>query len=468
MDRPFILIALLSLTACTTAGVSEAVDNTAPPSYAGSDRELATHILKDSIGYATVEGRGNVPALAEYYAGVLRNAGFADDDIVISPYKQTATLAATLHGRTDEKPVLVIGHMDVVEANPADWERDPFTAIEEDGYIFGRGSLDNKFAIAMQIAALARLKRENYVPRQDVILLLSGDEETSQESTAVLAKQYKHAALALNGDAGGGAVDNNGKALYYTMQAGEKSYADFKLEFTSPGGHSSRPAEPTAITRLANALAKIGAYYFEPEHSDLTVAALRGVASQVDKELGDAMRRFANDPGDLEAVNTIRKNPAYIGQIGTTCVATTIEAGHAVNALPQRATANINCRIFPGIPASHVRDELVRVIDDATGVMTISWDPLVVGASPLTNEIIGAVNKAVRLNHPDVPIFPGMSAGTTDSILFRAQGVPSYGTSGLFMRTEDMFAHGLNERVPTAAIPNALSHWDSLLRTITR
>ncbi len=467
MNRVFALVALLLLTACNTVGGNNDA-GTVPAAYTGDDRALATTILKDSIAYATVEGRGNVPKLAAYYAGVLKNAGFTDDDIVISPYKETATLAATLRGRTDEKPILVIGHMDVVEANPSDWERDPFTAIEEDGYIFGRGSLDNKFAIAMQVATLARLKRENYQPRQDIILLLSGDEETSQESATVLAEQYKYAEMVLNGDAGGGTIDDDGKALYYTMQAGEKSYGDFKLEFTSPGGHSSRPAEPTAITRLANALAKIGTHYFEPTRSELTVAALRGMASQVDGELGDAMRRFTNNPDDLDAVNIIRKNPAYIGQIGTTCVATTIEAGHAVNALPQRATANINCRIFPGIPAEQVRAELVRVINDPTGVMTITWDPLVVDASPLRDDVVNAVTKAVRQNHPNVPIFPGMSAGTTDSILFRAQGVPSYGTSGLFMREEDGYAHGLNERVPVAAIPAALSHWNSLLRTLTR
>ncbi|MGI9307853.1 MAG: M20/M25/M40 family metallo-hydrolase [Gammaproteobacteria bacterium] len=455
------LIACLLFVACSTTYA----DN--PTKIQGDESQTAKRVLMDSIEFDTVEGRGKVPALAAYYAEFLEKAGFSKEDIEILPFGETATLAATMKGKTSEKPLLLIAHLDVVEADPADWERDPFTAIEEDGYIFGRGSLDNKFGIAMQITALAKLKREGYQPRQDIILVLSGDEETTQKSTEMLAAKYRHAGLVINSDSGGGARDANGTPLYYVIQAAEKSYSDFQLEFTDPGGHSSRPSEPTAITRLANALAKIGAHYFAPQRSELTIEALKGISSQVDPELGDAMRRFIDDPDDAEALALIRSKPSYIGQIGTTCVTTTIEAGHAVNALPQRATANINCRIFPGIPAKDVLEELATVIDDPNGKLTISWDPLVTDPSPLSDDVMNAVKAAVHKNHPELPVFPGMGVGTTDSILFRAQGVPSYGVGGLFIRSQDMYAHGLNERVPVDAIPAALSHWDHLIRALT-
>ena len=437
------------------------------PAGSPDDALLAKTILMDSVNMETSEGHGMVPQLAAYYAAVLLDAGFAEEDIVITPFGETATLAATLHGSGDGKPILLIGHMDVVAADPADWERDPFTAIEEDGYIFGRGVLDNKFGVAMQVTAMARLKRDGYVPRQDVILLLSGDEETSQKSAEVLAENYKHAELALNSDAGGGVLGDDGKPQYYTMQAAEKTYSDYEIEFTSAGGHSSRPSSVNAITQLSTALVKLGHYHFAPQSTELTEASLRGMAQQVDSEMSAAMLAFLDNPDDAGALAIIRNSPTYVGQIGTTCVSTMVKAGHAVNALPQRATANINCRIFPGVSAEAVMAELTRVVDDPAAKITMIWDPVVTDASPLREDVTSAVTDAVHTTHPGVPIIPSMSAGTTDSALFRAVGVPSYGTSGLFMRSIDGYAHGLNERVPVDAIPGALVHWDSLVRSLT-
>ncbi len=442
---------------------------TAFAEVSGAEIEAAKTTLKNSVAIPTVAGRGRVPELAAYYAGVLENAGFAAEDIVITPMGETATLAATLRGRESSKPpILLSGHMDVVEADPADWVRDPFTPVEEDGYIFGRGVSDNKFDVAMMITTLANLKRQGYRPRQDVILLLSGDEETGMVTTRALAEKYRGAEMVLNGDGGGGTLSDDGQARYYAMQAAEKTYVDFQLEFTNPGGHSSRPSRPNAITQLANALARLGAYDFPPQFSELTNASLSGMAAQVEPELGAAMLRIVEDPNDAEALAIIRNSPEYIGQIGTTCVATMVSAGHAANALPQRATANINCRIFPGVSASEVQAELTRVTADPAGKFTITYEPSMSPASPLREDLTDAVAEAVYANYPDLPIIPAMSAYGTDCTHFRAAGLPCYGTSGLFMRPADDFSHGLNERIPVSAIPVALEHWDVLLRTLTR
>lgn len=455
--RAALLLALCLTSSLVFAAISEA------------EVQAARSTLKDSIAIPTVEGRGRVPEMAAYYADKLIKAGFAKEDIIITPLGETATLAATLHGKeATSPPILILGHMDVVEADPADWERDPFTAIEEGGYIFGRGSLDNKFDVAMVVTTLARLKREGYRPRQDVILLLSGDEETSMATTRVLAEQYQGAELALNSDGGGGVLGEDGKAQYYMMQAAEKTYMDFELEFTNPGGHSSRPSKTNAITQMANALSRLGAYDFEPQFSELTKASLLGMSGQADPEIGAALRRIVEHPDDAEALAMIRNNPEYVGQIGTTCVATMLDAGHATNALPQRATANINCRVFPGVTVEQMVAELNSVLADPAGKLKVKDEPSMSPASPLREDLMEAVTQAVYASQPDLTIFPGMSAYGTDSTHFRAAGIPSYGTSGLFLKPSDDFAHGLNERVPVSAIQPALNHWDVLIRAITK
>ncbi len=439
----------------------------APAHAKPADAAAAKQILKDSIAIPTVKGRGKVPELAAYYAGVLKAAGYADADIAITPMGETATLAVTLRGTTDKKPILLLGHMDVVEADPKDWTRDPFVPVEEDGYIFGRGSEDNKFDIAMMVAALAQLKQEGFRPKRSIILLLTGDEETEMATTRVLAAKYKDAEFALNGDGGGGLIGEDGTPQYYGLQAGEKTYADFTLEVTNAGGHSSRPAPVNAIVQLANALAKVGAYRFPAQINELTKVGLPIVADQVGGEIGAALKAFAADPSDAKAIATIRADPEYVGQIGTTCVPTLVKGGHAENALPQRATANINCRIFPGVAVEAVRAELERVIADPAVKVLPDADASASDASPLRPDVMAAVKKAVHARAPGLPIIPSMSAGATDSYHFRMNGVPSYGVAGLFSKASDSFAHGLNERVPVAAIAPALAHWDSLLRDLS-
>ncbi len=316
----------------------------APVHAKPADADAAKKILMDSVAIPTVMGRGKVPELAAYYAGVLKAAGYADSDIVITPVGETATFAATLTGTGTGKPIVLLGHMDVVEADAKDWTRDPFVPVEENGYIFGRGSDDNKFDVSMMVAAMAQLKKEGFKPKRSIILLLSGDEETSMTTTRALAAKYKGAEFALNGDGGGGLIGGDGKPQYYALQAGEKTYADFTLEVTNPGGHSSRPSDVNAIVQLSNALAKVGAYRFAPQQNELTKVGMPIVADQVGGDIGAALKAFAANPADAKAIATIRADPEYIGQIGTTCVPTLVKGGHAENALPQRATANINCR----------------------------------------------------------------------------------------------------------------------------
>jgi acetylornithine deacetylase/succinyl-diaminopimelate desuccinylase-like protein len=440
----------------------------APVHAKPADADAAKAILIDSIAIPTVMGRGKVPELAAYYAGILKAAGFADSDIVITPMGETATLAVTLSGTTKAKPIVLLGHMDVVEADPKDWARDPFVPVEEDGYIFGRGSEDNKFDVAMMIATLAQLKQDGFKPKRAIILLLSGDEETAMVTTQALAAKYKGAEFALNGDGGGGLIGEDGKAKYYGLQAGEKTYADYVLEVTNPGGHSSRPGAVNAIVQLSEALAKIGAYRFTPQQNELTKVGMPIVADQVGGDIGAALKAFAANPSDAGAIATIRADPEYIGQIGTTCIPTLVKGGHAENALPQRATANINCRIFPGVSIEAVRAELEKVVADPA--IQVNTDPNATAsdASPLRPDVMAAVTKAVHARAPNLPIIPSMSAGATDSLHFRAVGVPSYGVAGLFSKASDSFAHGLNERVPVDAIAPALAHWDSLLRDLSK
>jgi acetylornithine deacetylase/succinyl-diaminopimelate desuccinylase-like protein len=441
----------------------------AAPAVPAAHEAHANEILKRSIAFRTVEGQKQVPAYAAYLASVLKKAGYADADLEVTPIGETATLVARYRGSDPAlKPIVLLGHMDVVEAKASDWQRDPFAAVEEDGYIFGRGSEDNKFDVSMMVAALARLKAEGFRPRRDLILALSGDEETEMATTKVLAQRFKGAELALNGDGGGGLLGTDNQPVYYGLQAGEKTYADFEIEVTDPGGHSSAPTGSNAIYRLAKALDRVSGHQFAPMANELTLASLKAASAQTGGELGAAMARYVANPRDAAAAAAISAKPEYVGQIRTTCVATMVNGGHAQNALPQRATANVNCRIFPGVSIDTVKQELTRVMADPSATIKVLDDPAFSDASPLRADVVQAVAKAVKARYPKLGITPSMSAGATDSLHFRAAGVPSYGVSGLFQRAEDSFAHGLNERVPVAAIAPALAHWRSILVDISK
>lgn len=250
------------------------------------------------------------------------------------------------------------------------------------------------------------------------------------------------------------------------MQAAEKTYVDFEVSFTSPGGHSSRPSPDNAIYHLAQAIDRIAAYHFPTQSSELTQVYFREAGKLTEGEDGAAMRRYAENPADTDAITYLTSKPEYVGQLGTTCVATMLQGGHARNALPQSAMVNVNCRVFPGVTIESVKETLVRVIEDPTAQVTIANKPVPSGASPLRDDVMKALRKEIDLRAPGLPIVPSMSAGATDSLYFRNLGVPSYGVSGIFMHSRDIFAHGLNERVPVATIDGALIQWHSLLTSL--
>ncbi|THD08611.1 M20/M25/M40 family metallo-hydrolase [Rhodanobacter lindaniclasticus] len=455
--------AVAALIFCT--GIGPARANTATEAL-----PEAMAMLKHAVGIRTVEGERQVPVLAAYLAGKLKAAGFADGDVEIIPVDDTAALVARYRGTGGGRPILLSGHMDVVAAKREDWTRDPFTLVEENGYLYGRGVADMKAAAVVLVETLIRFKREGFTPRHDLILLLSGDEETAMASTRELAKRYHDAEFLLNADAGGGTLDaETGKPLLYQIQAAEKTYADFQIALTSPGGHSSEPGADNAIYRLARIIDRVAAHQFPTESNEITLASLRALGAHIPGPLGAAMTRFAAHPDDAAAAATISADPAYVGQIRTTCVATMLNGGHAVNALPQRASVNINCRIFPGTSVDSVRDTLVKVIDDKSASVTLqSTPPVANAASPLRPDVIAAVTAAVHQRFPGVDVVPSMSAGATDSKHFRNAGVPSYGIDAAFIKPDDTFAHGLNEKLPASEVEAGLEFWHRVLTQLAK
>jgi acetylornithine deacetylase/succinyl-diaminopimelate desuccinylase-like protein len=453
---------------CLAMTTAIAADS-APPTVPTDVSARALEILKRSISFRTFAGQEQVPAYAAYLSEVLQAGGFAREDITITPFEETAFLVARYRGTNpDAKPIVLGGHMDVVPALRADWQRDPFTAVVEDGFVFGRGSSDNKFGVSTLVATLLWMKAEGFKPSRDILLALSGDEETLQATTAVLSEQLKNSEMYLNSDAGGANLGDDGKPIVYGLQAAEKTYVDFELSFTSPGGHSSRPSADNAIYHLARAIDRIASYRFPTQTSKLTLAYFRAAAPLTAGEDGAVMRRYAENPADPDAISYLTSKPEYVGQLGTTCVATMLEAGHARNALPQSAMVNVNCRVFPGESVDSVKQTLKRVVDDPAAQFTVQDNPIPSDASPLRDDVMAALRKAVDLQAPGLPIVPVMSAGATDSLYFRNLGVPSYGVSGLNMHPRDNFAHGLNERVPLAAFEGALLQWHSLLTDLAR
>lgn len=434
----------------------------------------ALELLKRGIGFRTVAGPGNqTPAYAAYLKQVLVAGGFAERDVEIVPMGDTAYLVARYRGtgkaRGGAKPLLISGHMDVVEAKPADWTRDPFTAVIENGYVYGRGATDMKYDLSTMVATLIDLKRTGFAPGRDIVLLLSGDEETMMRTAAAQAERFADAELLLNIDGGGGRLDEAGKPLTFGVDGAEKTYADYELTFTNPGGHSSAPRKDNAIYALAHALAKIEAYAFPGQVNEITRASWSAAAAQAEPARAAMIRRFLANQADPEALAALRAEPGLVGQTGTTCVATMVTAGHATNALPQRATANINCRIFPGTPVEEVRKTLERAVGDpALTIRTLDSGSIASPASPLRPDVMKAVSDAVHARFPGVPVVPAMTSGASDSMWFRAKGVPSYAVSPKFMKDSDDFSHGLNERTPVSEIAPSITYYRSLLTALAR
>ncbi|HBS36213.1 MAG TPA: hypothetical protein DEA50_14235 [Parvularcula sp.] len=462
--RVFLFLAAAILAAPAHAQTPAAGTDLAPAAYEAK----ALEILMRSVDFRTVAGdKAAQGAYAAWLAGELVKGGFSKSDVTVDLSGPAPTLVAVYQGAAEAPPLVLSGHMDVVEADPADWTRDPFKAVNENGFVYGRGAVDNKFDVAMMTATLIRLKAEKFTPQRDIVLALSGDEETSMVTTAALARLFRGAHLVLNGDGGGGTLREDGSPLAYSLQTAEKTYADYEITFTNPGGHSSRPSKENAIYRLARAIDRLSAYDFPAQANDTTREFFRVTGSMTEGPLGEAMRRYAEKPSDRRAIAALRADPEYVGQLGTTCVATMLAGGHALNALPQRASVSVNCRIFPGVDPKDVEATLLKVVDDRAASIRRLEDTLAGPASPMRDDVAAAVKRAIERRHPGLPVIPQMSSGATDSLHFRAQGVDSYGVSGLFLKPSDDFSHGLDERAPVASIDGALDHWHVLITELS-
>jgi acetylornithine deacetylase/succinyl-diaminopimelate desuccinylase-like protein len=434
----------------------------------------AREIFAKVISMPTSLGLRKVPEMAEYLAGEFRAAGIPAQDITIVPFKlpadETASLVVRYRGDgTGGKPILLLAHMDVVTAKRQDWERDPYTLVEENGYFYGRGTYDVKHGITALTTLFLRLKAEKFVPKRDLILYFSGDEETAMATTVAVANKHRaliDAEYALNSDGGGGTLDDaTGRPLFFGLQTAEKTYADFKLTTRNPGGHSSLPRPDNAIYDLATALVKLRQFSFPVMWNDTTVASFRAASKTTPGELGQAMSKFAANPKDEAAAAALAANPAYVGQTRTTCVATMLQGGHAENALPQSAVANVNCRIFPGVKIEDVRLALAGVVGEGVEV-AVDGEPMSSDASPLRNDIVAAVSRVVHKFYPGTAIVPQQASGATDGLVFRAIGIPTYGVDPTFIKDKDAFAHGLNERIPVKSFYDGLEMWYLLVKDL--
>lgn len=434
----------------------------------------ARELFQHAIEVPTVAGRGKVPELVAYLAAEFRKAGWADADIHILPYRSgkdddTAALIVRwpAAGKPVAKPMLLLGHLDVVEAKRDDWSIDPFTFVEKDGYYYGRGTGDMKGPDIAMMTALLKLKATGFRPKRDIVLLFTGDEEVDEigaKRAATEWRKWTDADFGLNADAGGGGYTADKRPLGFGIQTAEKTFADYTLVTRNKGGHSSHPRPDNAIYELAHALDKLEAYRFEPALNETTRAYFQARQKSEKGKLGDAMRAWLADPKDGHAADAIEADELEIGQTRTRCVATLLSGGHADNALPQLATANVNCRILPGVSPNTIRDELQRIVADP-GVTIERRDDNVSGdASPLRADVLKAYADAVHRRHPSDPIIPQMSAGATDGRFFRATGIPVYGVDGSwFVSPEDDRAHGRDERIPVEAFEQDLDHWVDML-----
>lgn len=461
----------LLLAATCAALASSASASPADNQWHAKAREL----LDRSIAFPTVAGRGAMPAYAAYLADEFKKAGISDARVM--PYESTpADKTAALivrwpaAGKAAKKPILLLAHMDVVEAKPSDWSMDPFKMVEKDGYYYGRGTSDDKMGVVAVTAALLKLKAEGFKPKRDIVVLFTGDEETVGKGAQLGAtewRQWTDAEYALNADAGGGSFTRDGRPLGFGIQTAEKTFQTYVFSVRNPGGHSSRPRADNAIYELATALKKLEAHRFTPELNETTRAYFSERAKQETGELGEAMRRWVANPNDGAAADAIEANELEVGLTRTRCVATMLSGGHADNALPQLAEAKVNCRIMPGVQPGAIEAELEQVVGPNVEVRPDADLGRPTPASPLRADVLGAYRAAVAARHPGSPIIPQMSTGATDGLEFRAVGIPVYGVDGSWgVSPDDERAHGKDERLPVKALDDDVDHWAQMLKAL--
>jgi carboxypeptidase PM20D1 len=456
---------LIALLAFCLSGPCVAAERTSP-----EGRE-AFEIYRTIIGYPTVKGRGEVPRMARFLAAKFRQAGFAARDIEIVPIGETAGLIVTFRGTGAKPPILFLGHMDVVEANRADWASDPFTLREDEGYFYGRGTTDNKAGVAQLSAAFLQLKRSGFRPSRDLVLAFSGDEETDMLTGKALAKKLaaRHPDYALNSDSGGGRVDSAGRGTELSVQVAEKTFADFTVTIRNAGGHSARPRADNAIFELADLLKSLRGLSFPVVANDFTRITMTAAAAKptARAELKAAIAAYLSAPSDAAGQAILAMAPGLGLTLRTTCVPVQIVGGHADNALPQSATATINCRIFPGVSVASVKQQLVAAGGNPAAEWALVGSPTESDASPVNPDLFAALGEAVADRFPGLPVVAYMTPGATDGKHYRGVGIPTYGISAGFAAPGDNSnAHGLNERENVATFFDALDFWPRVMRRL--
>jgi acetylornithine deacetylase/succinyl-diaminopimelate desuccinylase-like protein len=474
-----LLPALLALT--VAAPVCGAAPAAATDTAANTQ---AFEIFRQLIEINTTDSTGNVTRAAQALAQRFRAAGFpAADVLLLGPNERKKNLVVRLRGSGARRPVLLIGHLDVVEARRADWSTDPFKLVEKDGFFYGRGTLDMKSGDAVMASALLRLKHEDFHPDRDIILALTADEEAGCcNGVEWLLKNHRElldAELVLNHDGivGYSIIAVHGVPRVFALSATEKTYADYQLTITNKGGHSSAPRADNAIYELAQDLLRIAAHPFPAELNSITRAYFERVAALESGQRALDMRAITRASPDARALARLSAEPEYNGLLRTTCVATRIEGGHANNALPQLAQANVNCRILPGHSKEEVRLALSAIVaDPSVTVRYVADDGQVserapqeagLAPSPLLPEVGKPLQDAVHEVWPGLAVVPFMNAGATDGIYTRAAGMPTFGVAGLAVDMDDVRAHGRDERVGVATFYADNAFYYRYLKSIT-
>ena len=419
-------------------------------SLAQPDQKLTREIFKELIEINTTESVGSTTKAAEAMAARLRAAGFADKDIFVGgPTERKGNLVATLRGTGKKKPILLLAHLDVVEALRSDWTTDPFKFEEIDGFYYARGSSDDKAMAAIFIANLIRFKQEKFVPERDIIVALTADEETGDNNGVQwLLQNHKeliNAEFALN--EGGRGQEKEGKKILNAVQLSEKVFQSFTLEVHNRGGHSSQPRKDNAIYQLTHALDNLAEFDFPVNLNEGTRIYFERSSKIESGQLAEDMKGIIKNPYDPASLERLSASPGYNAMLRTTCVATMINGGHAENALPQTATAIVNCRILPNDNPEKIKETLIKVFDDKEITITAKNPAKPSPPWPMTADVFTPIEKVTQKMWPGVPVIPTMSTGATDGLHLRNGGIPTYGVSGIFSEVGDVRAHGKDERI---------------------
>ena len=460
--------ALFFVLAITALAGSAAAQQPTP------DRAAFRAIYEELVEIDTSPSTGSCTRAVNAMLVHLRNAGYSERDaqvIIPDGAPEDGNLVATLRG-SSSRAVLLLAHIDVVDARREDWERDPFTLVEENGYFYARGAADDKAMAAVFLDLMIRLRQENLRPRRTLKLALTCGEETSNRVNGVdyllnNHRQWLQADFAIN-EGAGGILSPQDQPVALNVQAGEKVHQVMTLTVTNPGGHSSRPVPDNAIYRLSTALTRLSQYNFPVELTPVTRTFFERMAPIVGGPTGEAMTAIARNPSDPNAAATLARDPSFNAIMRTTCVATQLEAGHAANALPQRAVATLSCRVLQGHSSEELQTELQRVIGDEQVAIDIVRRRD--GSRPprLTSQIMGPVERAAARMWPGVPIIPTMTPGATDGRFLINAGIPTYGMSGMFSAPGESNAHGLNEKMRVQSLYEGRDFLEAIVRDYAR